>query len=321
MSNHALPFGADPCPPAPHQRRHLLGLIGASRAQLDQLLSLSRGYEAGQQRAVKRAPSLRGRTIINLFLSPSTRTRAGFELAAQRLGADVVSVGTADPEESLLTLAHGLEALRPDVLVLRHPHAGAAHFLAQHIDAGVVNAGDGLREHPTQALAESLTLLHYFEGLEGRKIVVLGDALGSRVVRSTLVALTLLGADVVVCAPPTLLPSQLSAFCCETTHDPDQALRGASAVLLLPLARAHQDGQSLGDGADYHRFFGLTSARLKWARPDCRLLHSGPLRRTLDLEPGLTERLREAAHVQAHFALAARMAALYFASGGALRIG
>lgn len=298
------------------ERKHLLGLVGLSREALLAHLLAAERFLPVASRPVKRLPALRGRTVVNLFFEPSTRTRAAFELAAHRLSADVVALGEGQGCETLLDQAGALDALQPDVIVLRHPHAGAAHLLARSVNAAVINAGDGAHEHPTQGLADCLTLRHHLGGIEGARVVVLGDLARSRAARSSVAALATLGAQVVVCGPPTLVPPGIEALGCQSTFDRDGALEGADAVLVLPLSTRHTSAGWLPDEREYSRFFGLDRRALQLARPGCVVLHPGPLRRGVEIAPEVADGPQSRIHEQVRLGLAVRMAALFTAAGG-----
>lgn len=297
-------------------RKHLLGLVGLSRPAILDLLRAAERFVAVSDRPIKQVPALRGRTVVTLFLEPSTRTRAGFELAAQRLSADLVSLGGDVGREALLDQARALDALQPDVIVLRHPHAGAAHLLARTVNAAVVNAGDGAHEHPTQGLADCLTLRQHLGGIEGARVVVLGDLARSRAARSSVAALATLGAQVVVCGPPTLVPAGIESLGCQATFDRDGALEGADAVLVLPLSTQHTTAGWLPDEREYSRFFGLDRRALQLARPKCVVLHPGPIRRGVEIAHEVADGPQSRMTEQLRFGLAARMSALFTAAGG-----
>ncbi|MBM4357894.1 MAG: aspartate carbamoyltransferase catalytic subunit [Deltaproteobacteria bacterium] len=319
MSSTARPFA----------HRHLLGIEALSAEDLVQLLDLGEAFLEIGERPIKKVPTLRGRTVINLFLEASTRTRTSFEIAAKRLSADAVNVSgsgsSTSKGESLLDTVRNLAAMRPDVVVLRHHASGAAAFVARHIDAAVVNAGDGTHEHPTQALLDASTIRHHKGRIAGLRVAIVGDIEHSRVARSNLLALTRLGADVALCAPLTMLPHGIEAMAGEhrdrvsTHHRLEAALEGADVVMMLRIQR-----ERMGDGParfpsnrEYSRQFGLSPRTLAHAKPDAIVMHPGPINRGVELDPVVADGSRSVVLEQVTRGVALRMAVLYLLGAGA----
>ncbi|MEW6457785.1 MAG: aspartate carbamoyltransferase catalytic subunit [Bacillota bacterium] len=295
--------------------RHLLGLADMPAAEINEFLENALPMKQIISRDIKKVPTLRGKTVVTLFYEPSTRTRMSFELAAKYLSADTVNVSasasSATKGESLADTARTIAALGADLVVLRHPCAGAPHLLARMIDVPVVNAGDGMHEHPTQALLDLFTLREKRPDLEGLKLVIIGDILHSRVARSNIWALTRFGVDVHLVAPPTLLPAGIAALGV-TVHDrPEDALPGAGAVMVLRLQRERQQEGLIPDVREYARLYGLNSERLALARPDAIVMHPGPMNRGIEIAHTVADGTRAVITDQVTNGVAVRMAVLY----------
>jgi len=301
--------------------RHLLGIQPLKASEITTILDTAEGLREVLGRSIKKVPTLRGRTVVNLFYEPSTRTRASFETAERALSADCLSVATASSSaakgETLLDTVRNLEAMRPDLIVLRHAAAGAPHFLARHCRSAVINAGDGAHEHPTQALLDALTLRQKKGRIEGLRVAIVGDVLHSRVARSNLWLLTKLGAQVVLCGPPALLPSGLQGLA-ELTPDLDQALEGVDAVMMLRVQRERMGAAFFPSTREYHRYWGLTRARLRRARPDAVVLHPGPINRGVELASDVADGPHSVILEQVTNGVAVRMAVLFLLLGGPL---
>jgi aspartate carbamoyltransferase catalytic subunit len=301
-------------------RRHLLGLEGLARDELLHLLDTALAMREVLRRSVKKVPTLRGKGVVNLFFENSTRTRMSFEVAAKVLSADAYNVSasgsSAAKGESLVDTARNLDAMRPDVIVVRHSSSGAAAMVARHVRAAVVNAGDGQHEHPTQALLDALTLREALGSLERKRISIVGDVLHSRVARSNAFALQALGARVTFCGPPTLLPSSLGAMGVGITHSLQDALRDADAVMMLRVQSERMDGAYLPGAREYSRVWGLGLRQLEWMRPDALILHPGPVNRGVELAPEVADGPRSVILPQVENGVAVRMAVLYLLAGG-----
>lgn len=302
-------------------RRHLLGLSGLDDTAIVRLLDLADSFGDIAGRAVKKVPALRGRTVCNLFLEASTRTKASFELAAKRLSADTISLSGGSSSvtkgETLLDTARNLAAYRPDIIVLRHWDAGAPHLLARHVDVSIVNAGDGAHEHPTQALLDLLTIRRHRRRIEGLKVAIIGDIAHSRVARSNILGLHALGAEVVVCGPRTMLPIGIEAMGCTATSDRDAAVADADVVMMLRIQKERLSEELFPSDAEYARAYGLDPAVLRGAKPDCLVMHPGPINRGVELHPAVADGTQSVILDQVAAGIAVRMAVLYHCAGGA----
>jgi aspartate carbamoyltransferase catalytic subunit len=301
----------------PH--RHLLGIEPLEPAHIQTVLDTADGLREVLDRPIKKVPTLRGKTVVNLFYEASTRTRSSFEMAERVLSADSLSIAastsSAQKGETLLDTVKNLEAMNPDVLVIRHGAAGAPHFLARHCRASIVNAGDGAHEHPTQALLDALTLRQKRGRLEGLKVAIVGDILHSRVARSNVWLLTKVGAQVVLCGPPTLIPPGIEALA-PVTHRLDEAIDGADAIMMLRLQRERMTGGFLPSLREYHMRYGLTLERLRRARKDVLILHPGPMNRGVEIASDVADGPFSVILDQVTNGVAVRMAVLYLLLGG-----
>ncbi len=268
-------------------RPHLLGIDGLQRPEAERLLDLADGYVALNRRREKTLATLRGRTLVNLFFENSTRTQASFELAAKRLGADVVNMSprasSVAKGETLVDTAVTLNAMGPDLLVVRHGASGAAALLSQKVGCAVVNAGDGRHEHPTQALLDALTLRRALGGVEGLEVAICGDVLHSRVARSNVILLQLLGARVRLVGPPTLMPAGADRWGCQVHTDMRRGIDGADVVMMLRLQLERMDGAFTPSPREFFRFYGLDEEKLSWAAPGARVMHPGPMNRGVEI--------------------------------------
>jgi aspartate carbamoyltransferase catalytic subunit len=302
----------------PH--KHLLGIEGLSAADLGTVLDLGERFTEIAARPIKKVPTLRGKTVINLFLEPSTRTRTSFEIAAKRLSADAVNISGAASStvkgETLLDTAQNIDAMSPDVVVLRHAQAGAAEFVARRIRAAVVNAGDGAHEHPTQALLDCSTIRARKGKIAGLVVAICGDIAHSRVARSNLFALTRLGAEVRLAGPRTLLPPGLPELGARVFDRLEPALEGADVVMMLRIQKERIGSPLFPNTREYSRYFGLNQSRLDLAKPDAIVMHPGPINRGVELEPSVADGSRSVILEQVARGVAIRMAVLYLLAGG-----
>ncbi|WCJ59802.1 aspartate carbamoyltransferase catalytic subunit [Fontisphaera persica] len=301
-------------------RKHLLDIESLSAEEIQHILATARAFKAVGERAIKKVPALRGKTVVNLFVEPSTRTRTSFELSAIRLSADVINF-TAEASslkkgETLKDTARNLEALNTDIIIIRHSAAGAPHFLARVLDASVVNAGDGAHEHPTQALLDAFTMLEKKGRIAGLKVTILGDILYSRVARSNIWLLTKLGAEVTLCGPSTLVPRQFERMGCRVTYHLEEAIRDADVLNLLRIQHERQRKTMFPGTGEYAALFGLNSARLKLTKPDALIMHPGPINRGVEIESWIADSDRSVILDQVNNGLAVRMAVLYLINGG-----
>ena len=302
----------------PH--RHLLGIEGLTENQITYLLERADSYVAQNRKVDKRLALLRGRTQINLFYEASTRTRTSFELAGKRLGADVINMSVEGSSikkgETLIDTAMTLNAMRPDVLVVRHPDSGAVALLAQKVSCAVINAGDGSHEHPTQALLDALTILRRKGRLGGLVVAICGDILHSRVARSNIQLLGIMGAQVRVVAPPTLLPPQADRLGVQVHHDMREGLAGCDIVMMLRLQSERMHGAFVPSVREYFRFYGLDAEKLAAAKPDALVLHPGPMNRGVEIDTELADDIdRSAIAEQVEMGVAVRMACLETLTG------
>jgi aspartate carbamoyltransferase catalytic subunit len=297
----------------PH--RHLLGIEGLSAEEITRLLDLSQTYAEQAKDDPRARALLRGRTVMNLFFENSTRTLTSFELAAKRLGADVINmaVGTSSIKkgETLLDTAMTLNAMGPDVMIVRHPESGAVSLLSQKVDGAVVNAGDGRHEHPTQALLDALTIRRRRGKIQGLIVAICGDVLHSRVARSNIHLLTKLGAKVRVIAPTTLLPSQVDKMGVEVFTDMRKGLKDADVVMMLRLQLERMQGAYVPSIREYFHFFGLDYEKLEVAKPDAIIMHPGPMNRGVEIDSELADDInRSVIREQVEMGVAVRMACL-----------
>ncbi|MEO5367302.1 MAG: aspartate carbamoyltransferase catalytic subunit [Magnetococcus sp. WYHC-3] len=315
-------------------RRHLLGIEGLARDEVEQVFSVADSMREINQRDIKKVPSLRGKTVINLFYENSTRTRTSFELAGKRMSADVINISPSSSStkkgETLLDTVANLDAMNPDVVVIRHHESGAQYMLSRWLGRGaVVNAGDGRHEHPTQALLDCFTIRDHLEtGELGGKssftdltVAICGDVLHSRVARSNALLLGLLGAKVRFVGPPTLMPSQAEkAFGVEVVHDMDAGLEGADVVMVLRLQMERMNGNHLPGVREYFEFWGLSRKRLARALPHAMVMHPGPMNRGVEIASDVADdRERSVILDQVANGLALRMGILYLLCGGGQR--
>jgi aspartate carbamoyltransferase catalytic subunit len=312
----------------PH--KHLLGMDDLRREDIVQVLDLADTFLEISRRPIKKVPTLRGKTVINLFLEASTRTRTSFEIAAKRLSADAINISGSSSStvkgETLLDTARNLQAMAPDVVVLRHGASGGPHLIAAHIDAAVVNAGDGMHEHPTQALLDLATIRKHKgrrDELSGLKVAICGDIAHSRVARSDVIGLTRLGAEVHLCAPPTMMPVGIAALARPpgqvVIHDNlDDILPLADVVMMLRI-QAERLGAEVGlfpTLREYSRTFGLGLRRAERLRPDALIMHPGPINRGVEMDPAVADGPRSVILEQVTYGVAVRMAILYLLAGG-----
>jgi aspartate carbamoyltransferase catalytic subunit len=294
--------------------RHLLGIEGLSREEIIGLLDLAGEFVDLNRQIEKKRASLRGRTQINLFFESSTRTQASFELAGKRLGADVMnmSVGSSSMRkgETLIDTAITLNAMRPDILVVRHHSSGAVALLARKVDGSVINAGDGAHEHPTQALLDALTIRRNKGRVEGLTVTICGDILHSRVARSNIILLNALGARVRVVAPSTLLPPGIERFGVEVFRDMREGVSDADIVMMLRLQRERMHGSFVPSSQEYFHYFGLNEKKLAYAKPDALVMHPGPMNRGVEINSTVADGAQSLIREQVEMGVAVRMAVL-----------
>jgi aspartate carbamoyltransferase catalytic subunit len=301
----------------PH--RHLLGIEPLSKGDIVTILDLADTFATISEKPIKRVPTLRGKTVINFFMEASTRTRTSFEIAGKRLSADVISLSASGSSvakgETLMDTAKNLDAMRPDVIVVRHSSAGSPHWLAKNLSCSIVNAGDGAHEHPTQALLDCATIRREKGRIEGLTVAILGDITHSRVARSNIHALGKLGAKVRVAGPRTLLPEGIDRLGCEAFDRVEPAIEGADVVMVLRLQSERQARGLIPNTREYARYFGLNARRLAAAKPDAIVMHPGPMNRGVEIAPDVADGERSVILDQVTYGVAVRMAVLYLVSG------
>jgi aspartate carbamoyltransferase catalytic subunit len=299
-------------PVFPH--RHLLGIDALSPFDIQALLDLADEAVDVSRQVEKKKTTLRGRTQINLFFEPSTRTQASFEIAGKRLGADVMNMAVASSSvkkgETLIDTAATLNAMRPDIIIVRHHAAGAVHLLAQKVGCSVVNAGDGAHEHPTQALLDALTIRRNKGRIAGLVVAICGDILHSRVARSNIILLQALGARVRVIAPSTLLPAGIGRFGVEPFIDMRKGLEGVDIVMMLRLQRERMNGSYVPSVKEYFRYYGLDEEKLAFAKPDALVMHPGPMNRGVEISSEVADGAQSLIEEQVEMGVAVRMAVL-----------
>ncbi len=321
MTQTTAPPRTRATPVAGFAHRHLLDLVSLAREDIERILNDAAGFKDVFTRTVKKLPTLRGKTVVNLFFENSTRTRTSFEVAAKRLGADVINFAVATSSvtkgESLLDTARTIRALGADIIVMRHSSAGTPHLLAHHLpDLSIINAGDGCHAHPTQGLLDMFTILEKKERVAGLTVVILGDILHSRVARSNIAGLTKLGARVRLVGPPTLIPRGLATRGVEICHDLREGLRDADVINILRIQRERMAQNLFPSIREYHLLYGLTAERLHWAKPDVLVMHPGPVNRGIEIDQSVADGPHSVIDEQVTNGVAVRMAVLYLLCGG-----
>ena len=303
------------------RHKDLLGIADLTPEEIALVLDTAEAMKEIGSRTVKKVPALRGKTVINLFFEPSTRTRTSFEIAEKRLSADTlnVAIGTSSvvKGETLADTALNLEAMNPDMIVLRHSSSGACHLLSRICRSAIINAGDGMHEHPTQALLDAFTIREKKKTLSGLKVAIVGDLVHSRVLRSNIHLLTKMGADVWVCGPPTLIPADVSRFGVRATSVIDDAVRDADVIMLLRIQLERMEGAYFPSLREYFNVFGMTEERLRAAKPDVMIMHPGPMNRGVEIASEVADGPYSVILDQVSNGVAVRMAVLYLLAGGA----
>jgi len=314
---------AAPAPPLlALAQRHLLGIQGLSAAEITLILDTARSMAEIGTRQIKKVPALRGKTIVNFFMEPSTRTRSSFEIAEKRLSADTLNFApyssSVSKGESLLDTARNLEAMAPDMIVIRHRASGSPHFLARHCRSNIINAGDGTHEHPTQALLDAYTIRERKGRIKGLRVTIVGDLTHSRVLRSNLFLLATMGADVQVCGPPTLVPCGIADLGATVHTRIEPALDGADVIMMLRIQRERQQGGAFPSAREYFNLYGLTRERVALARPDAIVMHPGPMNRGVEIDSAVADGPGSVILEQVANGVSVRMAVLYLLAGGTL---
>jgi aspartate carbamoyltransferase catalytic subunit len=302
-------------------KKDLLGIGDLTRDEIYLVLDTAEAMREIGQRPIKKVPTMRGKTVVNLFYEPSTRTRTSFEIAEKRLSADTLNIAVAASSvlkgETLVDTAMNIEAMAPDVIVLRHASSGACHLLSRLCKSRVINAGDGMHEHPTQALLDAFTIREHKKRIEGLKVAIVGDLLHSRVLRSNVLLLTELGADVWVCGPSTLVPPGVERFGVRATTSVDEAVKDADVIMMLRIQQERMQGAFFPSVREYFNTFGMTSARVARAKPDVIIMHPGPMNRGVEIASDVADGPFSVILEQVANGVAVRMAVLYLLAGGA----
>ena len=308
-----------PATPIRWQRKDLLGIAELSAAEIELILETAESLSEVGERPIKKVPTLRGKTVINLFFEASTRTRSSFEIAEKRLSADNINFSTSgsalEKGETLIDTALNLQAMAPDLVVIRHGHPGVPHMLARRLKAGVINAGDGAHEHPTQALLDAFTIRRHKGRLAGLKVAILGDIEHSRVVRSNIHLLKKLGARVTVGGPRTLMPAEMAAMGVDVAFTLEDAIRGADVIMMLRIQLERQGRMAFPSVKEYFQLFGLTTERLKAAKDDVIIMHPGPMNRGVEIASEVADGPYSVILEQVTHGVSVRMAVLYLLSG------
>ena len=300
--------------------KHILGIEQLSAEDITLILDTAESFKEISLRPIKKVPTLRGKTVINLFFEASTRTRTSFEIAGKRLSADTVNISASTSAvvkgETLEDTAKNLEAMKPDIIVMRHSCSGAPHYLAERCDFSVINAGDGAHEHPSQALLDLLTMRQEKGRIDGLIVAIIGDITHSRVARSNVYALTKLGAEVRLCGPGTMLPPGIERLGAKVVDCIDDAVKGADVVMTLRIQQERQGKTMLPSLREYSMFYGLNPERLKLAKPDAIVMHPGPMNRGVEISSSVADGPQNVILDQVENGVAVRMALLYLVSGG-----
>jgi len=299
--------------------RHLLGIDELDAGEIALILDTAHSLAEIATRDIKKVPTLRGKTVVNFFIEPSTRTRSSFEVAEKRLSADTINFSASTSSfakgETLLDTARNLESMAPDFIVIRHSQPGAPHFLARHCRCSIINAGDGAHEHPTQALLDAYTIRRHKGRLDGLRVTIVGDILNSRVARSNLFLLSRMGAEVRLCGPPTLMPSGIERLGAEVHHVLERAIEGADVVMALRVQLERMKSRAFPSLREYATLYGVTSERLARAAADAIVMHPGPINRGVELAGDVADGERSVILEQVANGVAVRMAVLYLLAG------
>jgi aspartate carbamoyltransferase catalytic subunit len=301
-------------------KKDLLSISDLTRDEIYRVLDTAEAMREIGQRPIKKVPTLRGKTVVNLFYEPSTRTRTSFEIAEKRLSADTLNIAVAQSSvlkgETLADTALNIEAMQPDMIVMRHASSGAGHLLSRICKSRIINAGDGMHEHPTQALLDAFTIREHKKRLDSLKIAIVGDLLHSRVLRSNALLLTSLGAEVWVCGPPTLVPKGIERMGVRVTHAIDAAVADADVIMMLRIQQERMHGAFVPSLREYFNTFGMTKARVAKAKPDVIIMHPGPMNRGVEIASDVADGPYSVILEQVANGVAVRMAVLYLLAGG-----
>jgi len=302
------------------RHKHILGLEQMTAEDIRHIIATARSFKEISTRPIKKVPTLRGKTIVNFFFEPSTRTRLSFEIAAKRMSADTfnisASTSSATKGETLIDTAKNLQAMNPDIIIIRHSSSGAPQLLAKHIDASVINAGDGTHEHPSQGLLDIMTILEHKGSLQGLKIAIVGDIAHSRVAGSDIIGFTRLGAEVYLAGPATYIPAGVAQLGVHVCQDIREAVEGADVVMALRIQKERQDDCLIPSLREYSIYYGINSRLLELAKEDVLVMHPGPVNRGVEMSPDVADGKRSVILDQVTNGVAVRMALLYLVLGG-----
>lgn len=301
-------------------KKDLLSIDDLSREEIYRILDTAEAMREIGERPIKKVPTLRGKTVVNLFYEPSTRTRTSFEIAEKRLSADTLNIAVAASSvlkgETLADTAMNIEAMAPDMIVIRHASSGACHLLSRICRSRIINAGDGMHEHPTQALLDAFTIRQHKKTIEGLKVAIVGDLLHSRVLRSNVLLLTKLGAEVWICGPQTLVPAGISRLGVRVSHSVEEAIDGADVIMMLRIQQERMQGAYFPSVREYFNLFGMTVDRVRLAKPDVIVMHPGPMNRGVEIASEVADGPFSVILEQVSNGVAVRMAVLYLLAGG-----
>ena len=302
------------------QLTHLLGIEKLSPQDINFIIKKSQGWFEKNKNKPQKTDILRGKTQINLFFEPSTRTQSSFELAGKRLGADVINMSLKQSSvakgETLIDTAVTLNAMKPDLLIIRHYSAGASELLSQKVDCSVINAGDGSHEHPTQAILDALTIIYHKKKIEGLKVAICGDILHSRVARSNIILLSMLGADINIVAPKTLLPNNIDAYKVKTYLDMREGIRDVDVIMMLRLQNERMLSSYIPSAREYFQYYGLDEDKLSYASKNAIVMHPGPMNRGVEIDTSVADNVQSVIKDQVEMGVAARMAVLETLASG-----
>ncbi len=302
------------------QHKHIFGIEQLAVEDISHILATAQSFREISNRQIKKVPTLRGKTIVNLFFEPSTRTRLSFEIAAKRMSADTfnisASTSSATKGETLVDTATNIQAMNPDVIIIRHSFSGAPQLLARHIDASVINAGDGGHEHPSQGLLDMMTVLAHKGKIDGLKVAIIGDIAHSRVAISDIIGFTRMGAHVYVAGPQTFMPAEISSLGVEVCRSLEEAVKDADVVMTLRIQLERQNDSLIPSLREYSRFFGVNRQLMELAKEDAIVMHPGPINRGVELNPDVADGRRSVILDQVTNGVAVRMALLYLVLGG-----
>jgi aspartate carbamoyltransferase catalytic subunit len=305
------------------KRKNILDIESLTVDEIKSILDTADGLQEISERSIKKVPTLRGKTVILFFHEPSTRTRVSFDIAAKRLSADSISISASTSSlvkgETLIDTARNLESMNPDVLVMRHASAGTPLLLSQKISTPIINAGDGMHAHPTQALLDMMTVREIKKNLNGLRIAIVGDIAHSRVARSNIAGFLKMGAEVCLSGPPTMIPKGIEALGAEVTYDFEEAIAGVDVIMMLRIQKERQSNYLFPSEREYAKKYGLSMTRLKKAKPDVMVMHPGPLNRGVEITPEVADHINSVILRQVTNGVALRMALLYLLAGGGVR--